>query len=161
MDESQKLFLKEIVEKHRDSNTPPEIGPRYQKNMTESSTSTEKGTKNKIVTASIQMGGGCLMEFQTGSSAPLYLKSENVLDCLCKSVFNGTIHGDSYKKYSVCSILLQRISSATYIPKETLQIVGERMEKMELEMQQMEEQTSSSSSSGSNSSSPVKKSSKK
>lgn len=153
MDESQKLFLKEIVEKHRDSNTPPEIGPRYQKNMTESSTA-----KNKIVTASIQMGGGCLMEFQTGSSAPLYLKSENVLDCLCKSVFNGTIHGDSYKKYSVCSILLQRISSATYIPKETLQIVGERMEKMELEIQQMEEQTSSSSSS---SSSPVKKSSQK
>lgn len=86
------------------------------------------------------------MEFQPQSHTPLYLKSENVLDCLCRSIFNGTTHRDSYQKYSVCSILLQRISSAAHIPKETLQAVGERMEKMELEMQLLEERSSSSSS---------------
>lgn len=131
MNREQRAFIRSVVESHRDS------------------AGSVSNTKN--ATASLQMGGGCIIEIPNSDHAnnkgqqrnqPLYLKAENVLECLCRSVIGNstTSGGEKWKRHGVCSIILQRVSSSIHIPRETLQRIGETIERIELEQQMHDEQ---------------------
>lgn len=110
MTKQQRDFVKQVVESHK--------------------------TSTFASSSSLQMGGGCIIEMKqpnnSSNDAPvLYLRAHNVLNCLCKLVFSSTTHLDSWKRHSVCSIVLQRVSSSIHIPRKTMQSVGEYIEKMQ------------------------------
>lgn len=68
---------------------------------------------------------------QTGED--VYLKIESVLEAMCRCIFNSKIHTDMYRRLSLCNILIQKVSSAVHVPKDTMAKVGEILQRLELE----------------------------
>jgi hypothetical protein len=64
----------------------------------------------------------------------IYLNAEVVLKAMCRAVFASAEHKDSWRRHSVCSILLQRISSGIHMPRDALQRVGDELARIELEV---------------------------
>lgn len=66
-------------------------------------------------------------------ASPVYLKAENILESVCKSVFSSSVHRDTYRRLAICNIFLQRISAALHLSRDSMDKVGEILERLHLE----------------------------
>lgn len=63
----------------------------------------------------------------------MYLKVENILESICKCVFSSSVHRNTYRRLAICNILIQRISGALHLTRDSMEKIGEILERLHLE----------------------------
>ena len=68
----------------------------------------------------LQMGGGCVIKFDTTNPSMLLSPTE-VFEAFFQSVFESKVYTDPGVRYNVCNIVLQRVLSCIYLSNEAQQ----------------------------------------
>lgn len=71
----------------------------------------------------IQMGGGFVMQVNPPDKKKVLLDIEAVMRAFCEFVFNSKIHTDQWTRQTICTIIVQRVCSAIYLPNSIQQRV--------------------------------------
>lgn len=84
--------------------------------------------KGSGVSVSLQVGGGCIL--QSSCAQRVFLRAENVLATLCRSVFSSRQHTDNVIRRNICNIIIQRVSGAIHIHQNIINRVGAIVESL-------------------------------